>query len=124
MLGHPCPTFFAPQMSRECFARYLKLTRRSLSDAAAIAAAGAAWITSAGEPLRPLDECLAEAAAEEGSGAAAGAEGSIATGGLGLGGWHALPYRHATKPACCLHCLLALCRFACACPACSLPGLH
>jgi hypothetical protein len=52
-------------MSRECFARYLKLTRRALSDAAAIAAATAAGITSAGEPLQPLEELLqaAEAAA-------------------------------------------------------------
>lgn len=72
------------QMSRECFARYLKLTRRALSDAAAIAAAAAAGITSAGEPLHPLEECLhaAEVAAERGYGAAAGVEGSIAAGGM------------------------------------------
>ncbi|KAL4420694.1 hypothetical protein ABPG75_010350 [Micractinium tetrahymenae] len=66
------------KMSRECFARYLKLTRRALSDAAAIAAAGAAGITSAGEPLCPLEECLhvAAAASEEGY-TAAGMQDSI-----------------------------------------------
>ena len=70
-------------MSRECFARYLKLTRRALSDASAIAAATAAGITSAGEPLQPLEELLqaAEAAAVGGEGYGGGGVGdSIAAG--------------------------------------------
>ncbi|KAI3430892.1 hypothetical protein D9Q98_009301 [Chlorella vulgaris] len=60
------------QMCRECFARYLKLTRRALSDASAVAAATAAGITAAGQPLQPLDGLLAAAAqaaaSEEGYG--------------------------------------------------------
>jgi hypothetical protein len=59
-------------MCRECFARYLKLTRRALSDASAVAAATAAGITAAGQPLQPLDGLLAAAAqaaaSEEGYG--------------------------------------------------------
>ena len=51
-------------MSRECFARYVKLTRRALSDASAIAAATAAGITSAGDPLRPLEALLQAADVE------------------------------------------------------------
>ena len=78
------------QMVRECFARYLKLTRRALSDASAIAAATAAGISTSGELVQPLEEALraAELAAEEeaqgyGSGGAASAlEESIAAGGL------------------------------------------
>lgn len=77
-------------MVRECFARYLKLTRRALSDASAIAAATAAGITTAGELVQPLEDALraAELAAEEeaqgyGGGAAPSAlEESIAAGAL------------------------------------------
>lgn len=73
------------QMSRECFTRYLKLTRRALSDASAIAAASAAGISSSGEMVQPLEERLraAEAAAEEGY--EAGVEDSIAAGGWAIG---------------------------------------
>lgn len=53
------------QMCRECFTHYLKLTRRALSDASAIAAAAAAGITAAGQPLQPLGDLLA--AAEDGA---------------------------------------------------------
>lgn len=77
------------QMVRECFARYLKLTRRALSDASAIAAATAAGITTAGQLVQPLEEVLraSELAAEEeaqgygGSGAPSSLEESIAAGG-------------------------------------------
>ena len=75
-------------MVRECFARYLKLTRRALSDASAIAAATAAGITSGGELVQPLEEALRAAelaAAEEaqgygGSGPPSALEESIAAG--------------------------------------------
>lgn len=75
-------------MVRECFARYLKLTRRALSDASAIAAATAAGITSAGDLVQPLEEALRAAelaAAEEaqgygGSGPPSALEESIAAG--------------------------------------------
>ena len=82
------------QMSRDCFGRYLKLTRRALSDAAAIAAATAAGISSAGSPLQPLEASLkaaeaaaSAAAAEEGYGARkpSPADESIAAGGQPCG---------------------------------------
>lgn len=66
-------------MSRECFARYLKLSRRALSDAAAIAAAAAAGISSGGAPLAPLEDLLQAAdaaAAEEARGYGGGAGGA------------------------------------------------
>lgn len=67
-------------MSRECFARYLKLSRRALSDAAAIAAAAAAGITSGGAPLAPLEDLLlaADAAAAEEARGYGGGAGSAA----------------------------------------------
>lgn len=79
-------------MCRECFARYLKLTRRALSDASAIAAAAAAGISSGGELLAPLEDALraaelagAEEARGYGGGAAGGPptlEDCVAAGGL------------------------------------------
>lgn len=90
--SNPCAPAFSllPQMSRECFARYLKLACRTLSDAAAIAAASAAGITSSGALVIPLEDSLraAEAAAADeargygsGGGAAWALEESIAAGG-------------------------------------------
>ena len=90
---HACVPPFPAQMVRECFARYLKLTRRALSDASAIAAATAAGITTAGQLVQPLEEALraAELAAEEeaqgygGGGAPSALEESIAAGALFVG---------------------------------------
>lgn len=79
------------QMCRECFARYLKLTRRALSDASAIAATTAAGITAAGQPIQLLGDLLAravQAASVDAGYAAAGAiggEDTIAAGEHGSG---------------------------------------
>jgi hypothetical protein len=59
-------------MCRECFARYLKLIRRALSDASAIAAAAAAGITPGGQLLAGQE--LVEAAAAEHAGQGGGAD--------------------------------------------------
>ena len=83
-------------MSRDCFARYLKLTRRALSDAAAIAAAAAAGITSTGKLLLPLDDLLASAEAEtETSAAGSYSAGKIADS-IAEGGF---AFAHAYLPA-------------------------
>jgi hypothetical protein len=66
-------------MCRDCFARYLKLTRRALSDASAIAAAAAAGITAGGQPLQPLHE-LVEAAGRGAGGEGGAVADSVASG--------------------------------------------
>lgn len=111
-----CVSFLHSQMVRECFARYLKLTRHALSDASAIAAATAAGISTSGELVQPLEEALraAELAAEEaaqgygGGGAASALEESIAAGGLLLICRNACCWNGSSTSACFMGCLCIL----------------